>query len=397
MKDLLLLIVKYDLVGIRVKPTLKNSIVTTQKKKILLVFTLFLLSIFLVGFKHDAAEIKISPKLYSALIKDMSEPDGYYQYDNWITNERGYLNIINPLLKNNVKGGAYIGVGPNQNFTFIETIKPEIAFIVDIRQQMTMQHLAYKAMFELAETREEFLSLLLSKSIPGDRKLDKNPDVNDIVDLFYKINSDLNMQKNTTLKIIELLDKKYGFELSQKDKKYIRRMMKIFCLANLNITWNTNENNYLKKNKHVSLAEMLKGTDKSGAQLNIFNSKEKYDYIRKMHLENKIIPITGDFAGDKAFNKISEFLLEKEMTVSALYASSVEWWLFKENKFIPWAKNLAKVPITSSSVIIRQIFEGTNGKHQFKLRLQNINSFMKNYNSGECQCNNDLLYLDYIY
>lgn len=379
------------------KPTLENSIVTTQKKKILLVFTLFLLSIFLVGFKHDAAEIKISPKLYSALIKDMSEPDGYYRHDNWITNERRYLNIINPLLKNNVKGGAYIGVGPNQNFTFIETIKPEIAFIVDIRQQMTMQHLAYKAMFELAETREEFLSLLLSKSIPGGRKLDKNSDVNDIVDFFYKINSDLTMQKNTTLKIIELLDKKYGFELSQKDKKYIRRMMKIFCLANLNIAFNTNENNYLKKNKHVFLAEMLKGTDESGAQLNIFNSKEKYDYIRKMHLENKIIPITGDFAGDKAFNKISEFLLEKEMAVSALYASSVEWWLFKENKFIPWAKNFAKVPITSSSVIMRQIFEGTNGKHRLKFRLQNINSFMKSYNSGECQCYNDLLYLDYIY
>ena len=42
-------------------------------------------------------------------------------------------------------GGVYMGVGPEQNFSYIAAIRPAMAFIVDIRRQAVMQHLMFKA------------------------------------------------------------------------------------------------------------------------------------------------------------------------------------------------------------------------------------------------------------
>ena len=62
---------------------------------------------------------------------------------------------------------AYVGVGPDQNFTYIAALKPRIAFIVDIRRQNMLLHLMYKALIELSPTREEFLSRLFSRAVAG--------------------------------------------------------------------------------------------------------------------------------------------------------------------------------------------------------------------------------------
>ena len=62
---------------------------------------------------------------------------------------------------------AYVGVGPDQNFTYIAALKPRIAFIVDIRRQNMLLHLMYKALIEMSPTREEFLSRLFSRPMPG--------------------------------------------------------------------------------------------------------------------------------------------------------------------------------------------------------------------------------------
>ena len=69
------------------------------------------------------------------MIADFSEPDGYFHSDNFVSNEAEYQHVL-PLLVERVKpGGVYIGVGPEQNFTYITALHPKMAFIVDIRRQ----------------------------------------------------------------------------------------------------------------------------------------------------------------------------------------------------------------------------------------------------------------------
>jgi hypothetical protein len=108
------------------------------------------------------------------LFETLSERDRYYFSHNYVSNETSQLQVAPLLLERTQPGGAYIGVGPEQNFSYIALVKPEIAFIVDIRRRNALLHLLYKAIFEESRTRSEFLCLLIGK--PYDSSDEPKPD-----------------------------------------------------------------------------------------------------------------------------------------------------------------------------------------------------------------------------
>ena len=61
---------------------------------------------------------------------------------------------------------VYLGVGPEQNFTYIAALKPKMAFIVDVRRGNLQLHLMYKALFELSSDRADFVFRLFSTKRP---------------------------------------------------------------------------------------------------------------------------------------------------------------------------------------------------------------------------------------
>ena len=66
-------------------------------------------------------------RTFASQIEALSEPGGYFDTDNLISNERSYLDVVPALRRLEVGGGAYVGVGPDQNFTYIAEIRPDIA------------------------------------------------------------------------------------------------------------------------------------------------------------------------------------------------------------------------------------------------------------------------------
>src|SRR5262249_20519091 len=105
---------------------------------------------------------------FAQTIARLSEPNGYFDTDNLISNESSYLQVIPDLAKRGVHGGAYIGVGPDQNFTYIAATRPAIAFIVDIRRDNELLHLLFKALFKESRTRVDYLALLCGRAVPAD-------------------------------------------------------------------------------------------------------------------------------------------------------------------------------------------------------------------------------------
>src|SRR4029453_13813046 len=87
--------------------------------------------------------------------------------DNLISNESSYLQVIPELQRKGVHGGAYIGVGPDQNFTYIAEVRPAIAFIIDIRRDNLLLHLFFKALFQQSRTRADYLSMLFGRKLPA--------------------------------------------------------------------------------------------------------------------------------------------------------------------------------------------------------------------------------------
>src|SRR4029434_4908849 len=100
---------------------------------------------------------RLSDQQFWKLVTESSEADGFFQSDNLVSNELTLQQIIPELLKGRAPGGVYLGVGPDQNFTYIAAMRPRVALIVDIRRGAMLQHLMYKSLFELAEDRADFL------------------------------------------------------------------------------------------------------------------------------------------------------------------------------------------------------------------------------------------------
>src|SRR4029079_16812481 len=108
------------------------------------------------------------------LITDFSEANGYFRSDNFLSNEVGYQIVIPELRRVVRPNGVYLGVGPEQNFTYIVGLEPKMAFIVDIRRQNMLEHLLYKALLEQSADRAEFLSRLFSRPRPQSLDTDSN-------------------------------------------------------------------------------------------------------------------------------------------------------------------------------------------------------------------------------
>ena len=115
----------------------------------------------------DTLPSQLSDAAYWKMISDFSEPDGYYEYNVYTGNEPGYQNLLPELTKSVPSGGTYIGVGPEQNFTYIAALRPQIAFILDIRRDMMLEHLMYKAVVEMSADRAELVGKLLSRRRPA--------------------------------------------------------------------------------------------------------------------------------------------------------------------------------------------------------------------------------------
>jgi hypothetical protein len=101
------------------------------------------------------------------MVSEFSEPGGYFMYENFLSNEKPYQDVIPRLTRIAKPRGVYLGVGPEQNFTYIAALLPQMAFIIDIRRQNMLELLMYKALFEMAANRADFISLLFSRKRPN--------------------------------------------------------------------------------------------------------------------------------------------------------------------------------------------------------------------------------------
>ncbi len=118
-----------------------------------------------VAQRQAATPTSLSNAEFWSIISRFSEPGGNFPSDNYTSNELMIGQVASDIIARGKTGGAYLGVGPEQNFTYIAALRPEIVFIVDIRRQAVMQHLMYKAIFEMSANRSEFIARLFSKSV----------------------------------------------------------------------------------------------------------------------------------------------------------------------------------------------------------------------------------------
>src|SRR5438105_13544273 len=109
-----------------------------------------------------ATDVQVNIDQFGRYLDEWSESEGYFDSDNFISNETSYLHVVDQLQQRVKPGGIYLGVGPDQNFSYIVHTRPMLAVVTDIRRQNMLEHLFFKALFAMAGNRAQFLSFLIS-------------------------------------------------------------------------------------------------------------------------------------------------------------------------------------------------------------------------------------------
>lgn len=335
---------------------------------------------------------------FSRLVRELSEDGGFFRSDNFTSNETAYLTVVDKMRQQGASGGAYIGVGPEQNFTYIAKIRPRIAFIVDIRRQAIIQHLMYKAVFHLSPDRVQFLSRLLSRPAPKDKAPKPEAPIQDILAFFGQAVADEKIYAANLAAIRKTIEDEFQFPLSEGDVKSLEYVYKSFSEDGLDIAYRMDDS---RGGYFPTLKDLIVQTDLQGRLGNFLAINEDYDFVRNLHRKNLIIPVVGDFAGKKALRAVGDYLRKNGFTVTAFYTSNVEQYLFQNEVFAAFANNVRTLPINDRSLFIRS----ATGRfphparlpgHRASTLLQHMTIFLKDFEEGRYQSYFDLVTINYI-
>jgi hypothetical protein len=338
------------------------------------------------------------------MISEFSEEGGYFMSDNFTSSEDSYLTIADKLQKLAVAGGAYIGVGPEQNFTYIARVRPRIAFIVDIRRQAMLQHMMYKAIFHLSPTRTEFLSLLLSRPIPEGKALNANAPLDEILSFIGNISADAETYAENLVSVVKTIQEDFQFPLSPEDYSTLDYVYRNFGGWGFDVGFDSGRRWRRGFSRFPTLRQLLAMRDLEGEQGSFLASTKDYDFVRSMHRRNLIIPVVGDFSGEKALAAVGDYLRKRKMMVSVFYVSNVEivlldWGSFRQ--FSDFVKNVKKLPTNERSLLLRSTFSyyGHPARlpgYQLCNFLQKVPDFLKDFDEGRYRSYYDLMTGDYI-
>lgn len=289
-----------------------------------------------------------------ALIDSLSEPGGFFDTDNLISNESSFLNVLGPMRRLNVYGGAYIGVGPDQNFSYMAQQRPELAFVVDIRRDNLLQHVLFKALFHEATERAEYLALLLGVRVP------ETPELMDagIEEILARIEQapggEGSVEAAEAARRVMARVDSFGLELSSEDRATIRRFHDEFIRQGLELQYTTL--GQPPRPFYPTFGELLAARDLEGLAGSYLARSDDFAFLKALQEANRVVPVVGDLAGPKAVRAIGDEVEERGLKVRAFYVSNVEFFLAQDETFSQFAETVASLPMDEYSVLIRSVF-----------------------------------------
>ena len=313
---------------------------------------------------HDAQlPDRLDDSTFWRMVREFSEPGGFFQSENFVSNEMGLQHVVSRLRETMPPGGAYLGVGPEQNFTYLASLRPRIAFIVDIRRQNLLQHLWYKAVFELSPTRAAFLSRLFARpmAFAALAQFGAAPPADSLVALLERTSPDSAFFRRTFEEVRRRLVTEHRFSLDSADLATLHYVDSVFYLSGPNLNYSSGSNGFGNNNfRRMPTFGMIAGTtDEHGRNVGFLGSDSAYAYVRDLQRRNLIVPITGNFSGPHALRNVGAWLRERGARLGTFYVSNVEQYLFRQSD--DWSRfygNVATIPLDSNSRFIRSTSGG---------------------------------------
>jgi hypothetical protein len=286
---------------------------------------------------------RLTDQQFWKLVSDSSEPGGYFRNSditNLTSNEMLYQRVLTDLLNRTKPGGVYLGVGPEQNYTYMAALRPRMAIIFDIRRGNLDIQLMYKAIFELSNDRADFVSMLFSKQRPGG--LSRSSSASQLFQAFERSPAVNNAAFTKNLAAInDRLLKTHAIPLLQRDREAIAEIYRTFYETGFAVR------------PSPTYDDLMTATDEHGAERSYLATEENYLFLKDLQTRNLVVPVVGDFGGPTAIRAIGKYLKANGATVTAFYLSNVEQYLYQDGKWETFCRSVTTLPLDSSSTFIR--------------------------------------------
>jgi hypothetical protein len=280
---------------------------------------------------------RLTDAAFSQLMTALSEPPGVFTHsDNLVSNESFMVHTVRQL---RARGGVYIGVGPEQNFSYIARLEPAMAFVIDIRQENRNLHLMYKALFEASTDRVEFVSRLFSRDLP--RSAARRTSVDDLFEGLSRTPASSPLRAATGQLVRDRLLHGHRLPLTPEDLASIDSMLAAFASDGPDIHYNRSRPD---SGPAPSYRRLMTARDVGGLTRSFLASDEAFNLVKSLQSRNLIVPIVGDFGGAGAIARVGDYVRQQGSRVSAFYASNVEVYLTNQQT-ATYCANLAALPV----------------------------------------------------
>lgn len=323
---------------------------------------------------------------FVAVSKRLSEAPGFFDTDNLISNEDSYLHPVSTLKKLGVSGGTYVGVGPDQNFSYIAAIKPRAAIIIDIRRDNLVEHMLFKTIFSLSRNRMEYLALLFGKTAPADTAGWSAKPVDSLFAYLDRTKFDSAAAARIRARVMNSAAR-WSRLMTEQDLGNFSRFYDTFVAAGPGLKFNSFGR--APSPYYPDFRRLARELDRDGKQASFLATEANFAVVKDLEDRNLVIPVVGNFAGPTALADVAEWMVENHEHLSAFYTSNVEQYLHRDGGFNEFAKSVAKLTRNSSSVFIRSCFN-CSGAHPHAVSgyrvvqiVQSANQFVSLFGSGK--------------
>jgi hypothetical protein len=288
---------------------------------------------------------ELSSDAFWTLSTELSEAAGTFRHsDNLVSNELLYVHAVQRL---RARGGVYVGVGPEQNFSYIARLEPAMAFIIDIRQENRNLHLLYKALFETSRDRVEFVARLFSRQRPAG--LGDGASVGDVFAAVENAAPSAAILEDTTRQVHAHLLDTHKFPLPAADLASIDDALKAFFAQGPAIHYGWSRPG---SDPYPSYRTLMTATDLGGRSRSYLASDDSFGLVRDLHRRNLIVPVVGDFGStDGAIDRVGDYVRQRGSRVSAFYSSNVEVYL-SNRQATAYCRSLANLPVDAGATFI---------------------------------------------
>jgi hypothetical protein len=322
------------------------------------------------------------------LADELSEPGGFFNSDNLVSNEDTFQFVIPELVRIVEPGGVYVGVGPDQNFTYMAAVEPAIAFITDVRQGNRHVHLMYKALFALSANRREFLSRLFSRPAPAG---EHDAPVGELLTALTGAPPDAAGYEANLAAVLGYLVRHRGEPLAPDDRDGIEFVMQQFFLGGPEMTFVSNGG--FRRNRYPSFVALQTATDRAGVGHAYLSTEEKFHRIKRLQERNLVGPVVGNFGGPKALRAVGSWVRERGGVVTTFYTSNVEQYLFQDSAWGRFRANVASMPTDPTSTFIRSCFNNCSepGGSRAVSLLDSVETLLESVAAGRIRSYWDVL------